>query len=111
MDWNEPPDDGWTTDDLPPGRYELVDGVVPVGPAPGRAHQTVVRLLGAKLQAVCPSEYEVIQGAELRFSERRTFRPDVQGTFAGVGRRRDSWLPPREVVTAGEVVAPTSKVM
>jgi len=111
LDWNEPPADGWTTDDLPPGRYELVDGVVPVGPAPGRPHQAVVRLLGAKLRAVCPAEYEVIQGAELRFGERRTFLPDIQVTFAGVRSRHDSWLPPREVVIAVEVVAPTSKVM
>ena len=95
LDWNEPPDDGWTTDDLPPGRYELVDGVVPVGPAPGGHHQAVVRLLGAKLRAVCPAEYEVLQCAELRFSERRTFRPDVQVTFAGVRSRHGSWLPPR----------------
>jgi Uma2 family endonuclease len=112
LDWNDPPADGWTTDDLAGSRrYELIDGVVPVGPEPGRAHQAVVRLLGAKLRAVRPAEYEVLQGAELRFSERRTFLPDVSVVFAGVRSRHGSWLPPREVVIAVEVVAPTSKVM
>ena len=116
LDWNDPPPDGWTTDDLDRSagtrrRRELIDGVVPLGPEPAPPHQAVVGLLGAKLRAICPSEYEVCQGVELRFNRRRSLLPDLQVVFADVRSRHDSWLPPREVVVAVEVVAPTSKVM
>src|SRR3954451_23639419 len=103
LDWNDPPADGWTTDDLdragdPGRRRELIDGVVPVGPDPPSPHRAVVTLLGAKLSAIRPSEYEVVQGTELRFSRRRSFRPDIQVVFADVRSRNAGWLPAREVV-------------
>jgi Uma2 family endonuclease len=116
LDWEDPPVDGWTTDDLerhrdPGRRRELIDGVIPVGPDPAHPHHAVVTLLGAKLRSICPSEYEVVQGVELRFSRRRSFVPDLQVVFADVRSRHASWLPTREVVVAVEVVAPTSMVM
>jgi Uma2 family endonuclease len=114
IDWNDPPPGGWTTDDLDRLRAhglrrELVDGVVPLGPEPGPAHQKVVGLLGAKLRSICPREYEVVQGVELRFTRRRSFLPDLQVVFADANR--SGCLAPREVVVAVEVVAPTSLVM
>jgi Uma2 family endonuclease len=116
LDWNDPPSDGWTTDDLDRARdtgrrRELLDGVVPVGPDPAPPHQTVVGLLGDRLRTICPDQYEVVQGVELRFSRRRSFVPDLQVVFADVRSRHESWLPAREVVVAVEVVAPTSRVM
>src|SRR3954451_6877034 len=116
LDWNDPPRHGWTTDDLdrapgPGRRRELIDGTVPVVPDPAPPHHSVVTLLGAKLRAICPTEYEVCQGVELRFNKRRSVVPDLQVVFADVQSRHKSWLPTREVVVAVEVVAPTSMVM
>jgi Uma2 family endonuclease len=112
IDWNDPPPDGWTTDDLDRAqgrRRELLDGVLPVGPEPGPTHQKVIGLLSAKLRSICPSEYEVVQGVELRFTRQRSFLPDLQVVFADGDR--SGCLAPREVVVAVEVVAPTSLVM
>jgi Uma2 family endonuclease len=116
VDWSDPPPRGWTTDDLDrltgcDRRHELIDGVIPLGPPPGPAHQRVVDLLGARLEAGCPPRYELKRGYEIRFSSRRSFLPDLQVVLADPGGRRGSWVPPREVVVAIEVVAPTSLVM
>jgi Uma2 family endonuclease len=46
------PDDGH--------RYELLDGVLIVSPAPGRKHQLVVLRLGGLLDDVCPDAMEVL---------------------------------------------------
>src|SRR6266536_5782416 len=103
IDWDDPPPGGWTTDDLDHlrahGRQrELVDGVVPLGPEPGPVHQKVVGLLGAKLRSICPREYEVVQGVELRFTRRRSFLPDLQVVFADANRAaaspRGRWSSP-----------------
>jgi Uma2 family endonuclease len=115
-DWNNPPPDGWTIDDLDRlgeggQRRELIDGVVPIGPHPGAVHQKVIDLVCARVQALCPAEYEVSQGVEVRFNSRRCFIPDVEVVLAGAGTRRRSWYEPREVVIAIEVVSPTSLIM
>jgi Uma2 family endonuclease len=116
IDWNNPPPDGWTIDDLSRlsgdgHRRELIDGVVPVGPHPGPLHQTVAGLLCARIDEICPPEYEVTQGVEVRFNNRRCFIPDVEVVLANTGSRRNSWFVPREIVIAVEIVAPTSLVM
>ncbi len=116
LDWNDPPPDGWTIDDLDRlseggHRRELIDGVVPVGPPPGPLHQTVVGLLCARIHEICPPEYEVTQGVEVRFTDRRCFIPDVEVVLANHAPRRAAWFAPREVVIAVEIVAPTSLVM
>ncbi|QTI71183.1 Uma2 family endonuclease [Gordonia polyisoprenivorans] len=46
------PDDGW--------RYELLDGVLIVGPAPTPRHQRVVARLHLLLHAACPPDLEVL---------------------------------------------------
>src|SRR5262249_53500819 len=116
LDWNDPPPDGWTIDDLDRlseggHRRELIDGVVPIGPHPGPLHQTVVGLLCARINGICPPEYEVTQGVEVRLTDRRCFIPDVEVVLANSAPRRASWFVPREVVIAVEIVAPTSLVM
>jgi Uma2 family endonuclease len=116
IDWNNPPPDGWTIDDLDRlaaggRRRELIDGVVPVGPDPAPPHQAVVGLVAVQLREICPAEYEVSEGVEVRFSSRRCFVPDVEVVLTGTPARRRSWSEPREVVIAIEVVAPTSLVM
>ena len=115
-DWNDPPPDGWTIDDLDRlgeggQRRELIDGVVPIGPQPGALHEKVVDLVCGRMQALCPAEYEVGQGVEIRFNSRRCFIPDVEVVLAGAGTRRRTWYEPREVVIAVEVVSPTSLIM
>jgi Uma2 family endonuclease len=116
IDWNDPPADGWTIDDLDRladggPRRELIDGVVPVGPPPGPLHQTVISLLCARIHAICPARYEVSQSVEVRFNAHRCFIPDVEVVLAGRESRGASWFAPRELVIAVEVVAPTSLVM
>jgi Uma2 family endonuclease len=116
IDWNDPPPDGWTIDDLErlsAGglRHELIDGVIPVGPPPGPLHETVARLLCARLQEICPAKYEVSQGVGIRFTRRRCLIPDVEVVLRLGVPRRTLWYAPREVVIAVEIVSPTSLVM
>jgi Uma2 family endonuclease len=116
IDWNDPPPDGWTIDDLERlsdggQRRELIDGVIPVGPEPGPLHEAVARLLAARIQEICPPEYEVSHGVPVRFTRRRCLIPDVEVVFRPGGPRRTSWFAPREVVIAAEIVSPTSLVM
>jgi Uma2 family endonuclease len=115
-DWTDPPPDGWTTDDLDRlsgdgHRRELIDGVVLLSPPPGPVHQSVVDLLGAKLTSLSPAGHQVMRGVEVRFNERRCFIPDVAVILGGAGPRHTSWLAPREVLIAIEIVGPTSLLM
>jgi Uma2 family endonuclease len=116
FDWNDPPPDGWTTDDLDRlseggRRRELIDGVVLVGPPPAPPHHQVIGLLCDALHAVCPPEFTVARQVEVRFNARRCLIPDVEVIRAVSGPRRTSWFAPREVVLAVEIVDPTSLVM
>lgn len=116
IDWNDPPPDGWTVDDLVRlsdggQRRELIDGVIPVGPEPGPLHEAVTRLLCARLQEICPPKYEVSQGVPIHFTRRRCLIPDIEVVLRPSAPRRTSWFAPREVVIAAEIVSPTSLVM
>ena len=64
------PDDGH--------RYELVDGVLIVTPAPGLNHQICVTALGALLATVSPPELRVLVAPfEVRLSRLTILQPDV----------------------------------
>jgi Uma2 family endonuclease len=64
------PDDG--------RRYELLDGVLLVSPAPGVWHQEVAFALARALYAACPPElHVVIAPFEWRGSRRTALQPDV----------------------------------
>lgn len=64
------PDDG--------RRYELLDGILLVSPAPGVWHQEVVFALARALHVACPPElHVVIAPFEWRGSRRTALQPDV----------------------------------
>ncbi|HEV7965438.1 MAG TPA: Uma2 family endonuclease [Actinoplanes sp.] len=115
-DWSDPPPDGWTVDDLgrlPDGghRRELIDGILLLEPRPAPPHEAVAALLCARVGALCPPGHAMTHDVEVRFSDRRCFTPDVAVMLAGAGPRHATWLAPREVLIAIEIVAPTSLLM
>ncbi len=64
------PDDG--------RRYELIDGMLIVSPAPNMPHQRVAFLLGMQLEDACPDDLVVFGAAvNVRFSLRSALEPDV----------------------------------
>lgn len=92
------PDDG--------NRYELIDGMLIVSPAPGRRHQKVVYRLYGVLEQACPDEFDVL-GAPyaVRPSNTIELQPDVL-----VGHADDftEKLLPVAPVLAVEVFSPSS---
>ncbi len=101
----------WTVDDLdqlPDDglRYELLDGILLVSPAPTRRHQRATLQLGLLLQAACPSDFEVLV-APLDWRPDRTtsLQPDVL-----VLGNRDLTSPAAEsMILAVEVLSPSSR--
>ncbi|MGH3588253.1 MAG: Uma2 family endonuclease, partial [Pseudonocardia sp.] len=92
------PDDG--------NRYELIDGMLLVSPAPGRRHQKVALRLYGVLEAACPDELDVIAAPfAVRPSVTTELQPDVL-----VGRDEDftDKLLPTAPVLAVEVFSPSS---
>ena len=76
-DLERTPDDGY--------RYELLDGMLLVTPAPDVWHQEVALELAIRLRVACPPElHVVIAPFEWRGSRRTALQPDVL-----VARRRD----------------------
>jgi len=77
--WGEPfsaddlermPDDG--------RRYELVDGMLIVSPAPNMPHQRVATVLSLLLESACPGDLVVFGSpVNVRFSLRSALEPDV----------------------------------
>jgi len=64
------PDDG--------RRYELIDGMLIVSPAPNMPHQRVAFVLGMLLEDACPDDLVVFGTAvNVRFSQRTALEPDV----------------------------------
>src|SRR5215472_13389592 len=68
-DLDRTPDDG--------RRYELVDGVLIVSPAPIVDHQVVVHKLAVLLEAALPDEFDVVPGPGVRMSEVTEVVPDL----------------------------------
>jgi Uma2 family endonuclease len=94
------PDDG--------NRYELIDGMLIVSPAPGTRHQKITYELYGVLSKACPEEFEVL-GAPyaVRLSHILELQPDVL-----VGHAEDftDKLLPVAPVLAVEVLSPSSVI-
>lgn len=94
------PDDGY--------RYELIDGMLFVSPAPDLHHQEMVGNLFVALKAACPSDMHVVLAPfTVQFSKTTGLQPDVL-----VGRKKDftrKFLPVAPVL-AVEVFSPSSRL-
>lgn len=93
------PDDGH--------RYELIDGILIVSPAPKRRHQRAVARLIAGLLAVCPDEYETLPAPfEVVLADDTVVQPDVL-----VARQTDLTEAdlPGAPVLAIEVLSPSTR--
>lgn len=94
------PDDG--------RRYELIDGVLIVSPAPGRRHQKIVVRLSRVLDEACPHEYDVLVAPfAVHSGDRIELQPDVL-----VGRDEDFTEKdlPAPPVLAVEVLSPSTAI-
>ena len=106
-DWGEP----FTVDDLERmpddgRRYELIDGMLIVSPAPNIPHQRVATVLGILLEAACPDDLVVFgTRVNVRFSLRSALEPDV--TVARVADSRGVRLE-RTPLLVAEVLSPDS---
>jgi Uma2 family endonuclease len=78
-----PRDHEWTVADLAHTpddglRYELVDGVLLVSPAPSNRHQIVVGELHVLLRAACPADARVMLApTDYQPTQRRSLQPDL----------------------------------
>lgn len=69
-DLDSVPDDGW--------RYELIDGVLIVSPAPRLVHQRVVAGMYRALHAACPPGLEVLFAPlDVVLAEDTKLQPDI----------------------------------
>lgn len=94
------PDDG--------NRYELIDGMLVVSPAPSRRHQRVLFKLAILLEENCPAELEVLPAPfSVRQSSTTELQPDIL-----VARDEDltEKLLPVAPVLAVEVLSPSSVI-
>lgn len=93
------PDDGL--------RYELVDGVLLVSPAPSNRHQIVVGELYVLLRSVCPPDARVMLApTDYQPTDRRSLQPDLMMVRrADVGERPVS----APLLLAVEVLSPSTR--
>ena len=107
-----PRDHEWTVSDLAHTpddglRYELVDGVLLVSPAPSNRHQIVVGELFALLRSACPPHVRVMLApTDYQPTRRRSLQPDLL-----VARRSDVGDDPigAPLVLAVEVLSPSTR--
>jgi Uma2 family endonuclease len=107
-----PRDREWTVDDLeslPDDglRYELVDGMLFVTPAPTPPHQTSVLGLAVALRTACPADLQVfVSPIDYQPNRRRSLQPDLAVVRrSGVGEK-NLVVPPLLVV---EVLSPSTR--
>jgi Uma2 family endonuclease len=92
------PDDG--------KRYELIDGMLFVSPAPGTRHQKVVARLIVALETVCPSDLHVLPAPfAVRPSATMELRPDL---LVARDEELTEKLLPTAPVLAVEVLSPST---
>ena len=94
------PDDG--------RRYELIDGVLIMSPAPGRRHQKIVLKLARVLEDACPAEYDVLVAPfAVHSGDKIELRPDV---LAGLDEDFTDKALPAAPVLAVEVLSPSTAI-
>ncbi len=95
------PDDG--------NRYELIDGVLIVSPAPGHAHQRAAVRLTVLLDSVCPDGCEVlIAPFDVVLDDLSVMEPDVLVARTDTITRRNLPVPP---LVAVEIISPSSRMI
>ncbi len=98
-DLDRTPDDG--------RRYELVDGVLVVSPAPGIPHQEVVAALLVLLRQACPRGLRAVAGLGVQMSLSTELVPDIVAVrFEDFGGPRITKAP----LLAVEVQSPSTKL-
>jgi Uma2 family endonuclease len=89
-------------------RYELVDGVLFVSPAPGSPHQLVVGELIYRLRQACPRGVRIVPGPGVRMSVQTELIPDlVVARFEDIGGVRITEPP----LLAVEVRSPSTALV
>ncbi|MBB5871525.1 Uma2 family endonuclease [Allocatelliglobosispora scoriae] len=91
-------------------RYELIDGVLHVSPAPTHPHQAVSGFLFSWLFDNAPDGMTAAQAIDMHVSRFKSFIPDVL-VAVRAGETRDSPVTPAEVLLAVEIVSPGSRPM
>jgi Uma2 family endonuclease len=97
-DLADAPDDGH--------RYELIDGVLIVSPAPSQRHQRASFLLAMRLEAACPPEFQVIPAPfNVVLAVDTVVQPDI--LVGRIAEFTDADLPAAPVL-AVEVLSPST---
>lgn len=99
----ELPDDG--------RRYEVVDGVLLVTPAPSWKHQDAAFHLGTIIEAyVRPRDigHAIIAPADVEFAADRMVEPDVFVVPLVEGRKPSTWADVERLLLAVEIISPSS---
>jgi Uma2 family endonuclease len=97
------PDDG--------KRYEVLDGVLVVSPAPSALHQRAVAHLWERLAAYCRTHRigeAMISPADIEFSPRRLVQPDVFVCPLVEGSLIRTWKEVSGLLLAAEVLSPST---
>ncbi|MFD8156576.1 Uma2 family endonuclease [Streptomyces malaysiensis] len=109
----------WTVEDvlaLPAhparARYELVDGVLYISPAPGLAHQIVSSALRGQINAGSTRSGArfLTAGAVMVANDSRLFIPDIAVVDRAVVSRHTLAAPLETMLLLGEIVSPLSRV-
>jgi Uma2 family endonuclease len=89
-------------------RYELIDGVLIVSPAPGRRHQKIVIRLARVLEDACPAEYDVLVAPfAVHSGDKIELQPDVLVGLDEDFTEKDLPAPPALAV---EVLSPSTAI-
>lgn len=90
-------------------RIELLDGQLLMSPSPSTFHQLLSLGIAAELRRVCPPEWVVLQGVDVRVGAGRIFVPDVLVVRAPI-RDLQVW-DAADVALTLEIVSPGSRAM
>jgi len=102
-DLKELPDDGY--------RYEIIDGILIVSPAPTPRHQSIAHLLSVLLQGAVPKHLRIIPAAGVLLESPDPtlyLSPDLLVVRAAAVTDEAQNLDPADVLLAVEIVSPST---